>query len=99
VPVYDENAAARVPGEPQTYAFANLSTLDRTVRILAGVLMLAAGWWLVDEAIWRVSLEVYGWVPVATGALGWDPAYTILGISTNRRRTQGKTPQGAQGAR
>jgi hypothetical protein len=96
-PLYDEDAGkasapAQARGEPPTNAFVNLSILDRTVRILVGVIMLAAGWWLVKEAIWKVSLDVYGWVPVASGCFGWDPVYAILGLSTNRRRTQGKTP-------
>jgi hypothetical protein len=53
--------------------------------------MLAAGWWMVSEAIWKASLEVYGWVPLATGGLGWDPVYSILGLRTTRRTAQGKT--------
>jgi hypothetical protein len=68
--------------------------LDRTIRILLGVTMLVAGWWMVSEAIWKTTLEVYGWVPLATGGLGWDPIYTILGLRTNRRGAQGRARQG-----
>ena len=65
-------------------ALANLSTLDRIIRILVGVLMLAGGWWLAGESIWKTCLEVFGWLPLATGALGWDPVYSILGIRSRR---------------
>jgi hypothetical protein len=62
----------------------NLSACDRTLRIVVGVLMLAAGWWLVSAAISKAALEVFGWFPLATGGFGWDPLYSILGIRTNR---------------
>ena len=50
---------------------------DRMVRVLVGLVLvgLAAtqtvGWW--------------GWlgiIPLATGAIGWCPLYTVLGLST-----------------
>jgi len=50
---------------------------DRMVRVLAGLALvgLAAtqtvGWW--------------GWlgiIPLATGAIGWCPLYTVLGLNT-----------------
>jgi hypothetical protein len=83
-------APGPVRGRPPTNAFVNLSTLDRTLRILLGVTMLAAGWWMVSEAIWKITLEVYGWVPLATGGLGWDPA--------ERPLSRGLRCQGSRGA-
>ena len=56
---------------------SNVGAIDRIVRILAGLILigLAAsstiGWW--------------GWlgaVPLATGVVGWCPAYGMLGLST-----------------
>jgi hypothetical protein len=55
----------------------NEGGIDRIVRILAGAVLLGLmamgtiGWW--------------GWlgiVPLATGLIGWCPAYTIFGLST-----------------
>jgi hypothetical protein len=55
----------------------NVGTIDRTIRILAGLALIAlaatntVGWW--------------GWlgmVPLATGLVGWCPPYAMLGIST-----------------
>lgn len=55
----------------------NEGGIDRIVRIVAGLLLLglmamgSIGWW--------------GWlgiVPLATGLIGWCPAYTLLGVNT-----------------
>lgn len=55
----------------------NVGNLDRSVRIIAGLVLIAlaatgtVGWW--------------GWiglVPLATGLLGSCPAYSLLGIKT-----------------
>lgn len=61
----------------------NVGSLDRTVRIAAGVVLVAlaatgtVGWW--------------GWlglVPLATGLTGWCPPYSLLGINTCSVRTK-----------
>ena len=55
----------------------NVGGLDRIARIVVGVVLLglaATG-----------TVGVWGWlgiVPLATGALGWCPAYKLLGLST-----------------
>lgn len=55
----------------------NIGTIDRTLRILVGVVLIAlaatgtVGWW--------------GWlgvIPLLTGLLRTCPAYSILGISS-----------------
>ena len=55
----------------------NVGTIDRTLRILAGLVLIAlaatgtVGWW--------------GWigvVPLLTGLAGTCPAYKLLGMST-----------------
>ena len=67
-------------------SYRNLSTLDRTVRVVLGALMLAAGWTGVAGGIWRAGCEVFGWVPLVTGVIGWCPIYALLGFSTLRPR-------------
>jgi hypothetical protein len=55
----------------------NLGTLDRSLRIVAGLALIglaAAG-----------TLGPWAWigiVPLATGLLSWCPAYSLLGIGT-----------------
>ncbi|MBP6808609.1 MAG: DUF2892 domain-containing protein [Chromatiaceae bacterium] len=55
----------------------NAGTLDRALRAIAGLLLIG----LTLTGI----IGVWGWigvVPLATAALGWCPAYTLLGIKT-----------------
>jgi hypothetical protein len=55
----------------------NEGTVDRAVRVLAGLALIAM-------AV-TGTIGVWGWigiVPLATGAIGWCPAYTLLGIDT-----------------
>lgn len=60
----------------------NVGTLDRTLRIVAGVVLVALA------ATGTVGL--WGWigvVPLATGLAGWCPAYSLLGIDSCKVRT------------
>jgi hypothetical protein len=59
---------------------ANLGTIDRSLRIVAGLVLIGLslmgviGWW--------------GWiglVPLATGIFRFCPVYTLLGIKTCNR--------------
>lgn len=55
----------------------NEGNLDRILRIVAGIVLLG----LTVTG----SIGVWGWigvVPLATGALGWCPLYTVLGLNT-----------------
>lgn len=58
----------------------NAGTLDRVLRIAAGLALLAA-FFLVPEASYRWVFLI-GIVPLATGLMGSCPAYTLLGINT-----------------
>ena len=55
----------------------NVGKVDKILRIVAGLVLLALGatgvigWW-----------GLIGLVPLATGLLSWCPAYTLLGIKT-----------------
>jgi hypothetical protein len=64
--------------------YANLSSADRVLRICAGLLMLAAGWADLAGGVWTAALEIFGWVPLVTGLIGWCPFYALLGIRTRR---------------
>ena len=58
----------------------NVGGLDRIVRVVVGVVALAA-FFFVGDAAWRWLLLI-GIVPLATGLMGWCPLYTMLGLST-----------------
>ena len=70
----------------QAMSYRNLSGLDRTVRVVLGLAMLAAAWSGAAAGLWKVGLEVFGWVPLGTGVIGWCPIYALLGISTFKPR-------------
>jgi hypothetical protein len=53
----------------------NVGTLDRGLRIIGGVALLALA---ANGSMWGLV----GIVPVLTGILGWCPPYQIFGIDT-----------------
>ena len=55
----------------------NVGIIDRTLRIVAGLALIA----LTTTG----TIGPWGWigvVPLATGVLGWCPAYTLFGFKT-----------------
>lgn len=55
----------------------NEGTIDRAMRVAAGLLLLA----LTVTG----TIGMWGWigvVPLVTGAIGWCPLYTVLGLNT-----------------
>ncbi|HYG63343.1 MAG TPA: DUF2892 domain-containing protein [Thermoanaerobaculia bacterium] len=62
--------------------FMNLSAGERVIRVVLGLLMLAAGWSGWVPGVWAVALKAFGWVPLLTGLIGWCPFYALLGIRT-----------------
>lgn len=64
---------------------ANIGPLDRTFRIIAGLVLLA---YALELGFPHTGWNWIGWigvVPLITAAIGICPAYTVLGISTCRR--------------
>lgn len=57
----------------------NEGGLDRALRIIVGLALIALT--LTHQ------IGLWGWlgvVPLATALIGWCPAYTLLGIRTNK---------------
>lgn len=54
----------------------NCGKIDRGLRIVAGAGLI--GWALMGGPIWAWI----GVLPIATGLIGFCPAYPLLGIST-----------------
>lgn len=55
---------------------ANVGTLDRIIRILVGIALIA--WALMGGPVWAWI----GVLPLATGLLKICPAYSLLGINS-----------------
>jgi hypothetical protein len=58
----------------------NVGGLDRAIRIVAGVIVLAL-FFVYPESPWRY-LAFLGLIPLVTGLLGICPLYGLLGLST-----------------
>lgn len=58
----------------------NVGGIDRIIRIVAGLALLAA-FFLTTGGAWH-WLYLIGIVPLATGLMGSCPLYSILGLST-----------------
>jgi hypothetical protein len=56
---------------------ANVGSIERIIRILAGLALIA--WALMGGPVWAWI----GVVPLATGLLGVCPAYSLLGMNTS----------------
>lgn len=54
----------------------NVGGFDKIARIVAGIALIA--WALMGGPLWAWI----GVVPLATGLLGWCPAYSLLGLNT-----------------
>jgi hypothetical protein len=54
----------------------NVGSLDRTIRILVGLIILTA------EVIFKTWWGLIGIIPLFTGLIGWCGLYSLLGIST-----------------
>ena len=58
----------------------NVGTIDKALRIIVGLALLA-GFFLNADAAYR-WLYLIGIIPLATAFMGSCPLYSILGIST-----------------
>lgn len=54
----------------------NVGGFDKIARIVAGIALIA--WALMGGPLWAWI----GVVPLATGLLGWCPAYSLFGLNT-----------------
>jgi len=55
---------------------ANVGGVDKVLRIVAGLALIA--WALMGGPVWAWI----GAVPLATGLMGWCPAYLLMGMNT-----------------
>ena len=55
----------------------NVGTNERTIRIIVGVAIIAAG--VMYQSWWGAI----GMIPLVTGFFRWCPAWQVLGINTS----------------
>lgn len=60
---------------------ANVGTVDRAVRVVLGLVLLALVF-VGPQTLWGLV----GLVPLATALVGFCPAYRIVGLSTCGKR-------------
>jgi hypothetical protein len=60
----------------------NIGTLDRALRIIVGLALLA-GFFLNADAAYR-WLYLLGLIPLAAGLMGSCPPYALLGLNTRK---------------
>ena len=58
----------------------NVGTIDRAVRIIVGIALLAA-FFIYSDASWRYWTLI-GIVPLLTGLFGSCALYSLIGVST-----------------
>ena len=85
LPRQTSKGARQLPRQRSAPSWCNLSGTERALRMLVGAAMLVAAWTGSVNGIAGVALQIFGWVPLATGVVGWCPFYAILGVSTCRR--------------
>ncbi len=64
-------------------SFVNESTVDRIIRVVVGVLLLALGWGGVVTGTLGTVFKFLGILPLLTGLIGWCPAYSLFKFRTN----------------
>lgn len=67
---------------------ANVGTADRVVRLIVGIILIAAPW-LFQSQIWQNpimlwAIPIVGIVLAATGLVRFCPLYRLLGVRTCR---------------
>jgi hypothetical protein len=57
----------------------NVGGVDKVIRIVVGIALLALIFVLEGNARWWGLIGV---IPLGTALMGWCPAYTLVGVST-----------------
>jgi hypothetical protein len=68
----------------------NVGGIERPIRIVVGLILLAIGALGGLSIAWTIGLLIVGGIGAATGFLGYCPAYTLFGVSTCPTHSTGK---------
>ena len=64
----------------------NVGKADRAIRFIGGLILVYLGIFLINNAVARILLVVFGLIGVVEGIIGYCGLYKLLGINTNKRR-------------
>ena len=71
----------------------NVGTIDRSIRGIVGVVLLAVFFLGILEGTAGIIALVVGVVMLGTAAIGWCPPYTLLGINTGAGKDDSASAQ------
>lgn len=57
----------------------NVGTIDRVIRLVLGLVLLALVF-VGPKTLWGLL----GLIPIATAVISWCPAYSLLGLRTDK---------------
>ncbi|HEX7555331.1 MAG TPA: DUF2892 domain-containing protein [Leptolinea sp.] len=63
----------------------NESSVDRIIRVVAGLALLALGFSGMVTGTLGTVFKILGFVPLLTGLIGFCPIYSLLKFQTNRK--------------
>ncbi len=63
---------------------SNESNIDRVIRVVAGLILLALGWLGVVPGTLGLVFKILGFLPLLTGLIGFCPLYALLHLRTNK---------------
>jgi hypothetical protein len=67
-------------------SFINEAGWDRALRVVVGVVLLYLGWTGIVSGTLGWIFRIGGFLPLATGIVGWCALYAIFDVSTCVRR-------------
>jgi hypothetical protein len=62
----------------------NESVVDRIIRVILGIILLAFGWGGVVTGTWGWVLKIVGFLLLLSGLIGWCWIYALFGIRTKK---------------
>jgi hypothetical protein len=60
----------------------NVGGVERPIRIIIGLTLLAIATFAALPRGWTVAMYVLGTIALVTGAIGFCPAWSLMGINT-----------------
>jgi hypothetical protein len=72
-----------VMNKEDTMLTKNMGTVDRTVRVVLGLILLVVGFAALSGVLGTI-VGILGGILVVTAVLGWCPLYMPFGISTKQ---------------